>query len=148
MHGTLPSITVEVPAQGKRLSLRRYGSASKVHRCCRNASSRFSPGHYCCISSLRSSPRLAGRACFAIDLAARSGSYACRGLVVVGLCRPPCPAQGLRARRRRSMPPSAAPSMGLRITWRSRRHLPAGRTWHHVHSCLVRPAGSCASPLR
>jgi hypothetical protein len=44
MHGTLPSITVEVPAQGKRLSLHRYGSASEVHRCCRNASSRFFTG--------------------------------------------------------------------------------------------------------
>jgi hypothetical protein len=143
-----PAITVEIIARNHQLSLHSYGFASKAHRCCRNASSRFSPGHHRCISGMRSSPRLAGRRCFAIDRAACSSSYACRGFIVVGLCRPPCPAQRLRARARRRMQSSAAPSMRLRITRRSRRHLPAGRTWHHVHSCLVRPAGSCASPLR
>jgi hypothetical protein len=66
--------------------------------------------------------------------AARSGSCASRGIVVVSLCRPPCPAQGLRARSRGSMQSFAAPSMGLRTTAPSRRHPTAGRTWHHVHS--------------
>jgi hypothetical protein len=66
--------------------------------------------------------------------AARSGSCASRSIVVVSLCRPPCPAQGLRARSRGSMQSFAAPSMGLRITAPSRRHPTAGRTWHHVHS--------------
>jgi hypothetical protein len=129
-----PAITVEIIARGHQLSLHSYGFASKVHRCCLNASSRFSPGHHRCISGMRSSPRLAGRRCFAIDRAACTSSYAERGIVVAGLCRPPCPVQGLRARWRRSMQPSAASSMGLRITRRSRRHLPAGRTGHHVHS--------------
>jgi hypothetical protein len=58
---------------------------------------------------------------------ARSGSCASRGIVVVSLCRPPCTAQGLRARSRRSMRSFAASSMGLRITARSRRHPTAQR---------------------
>jgi hypothetical protein len=59
--------------------------------------------------------------------AVRSGSCASRGIVVVSLCRPPCTAQGLRARSRRSMQSFAASSMGLRITARSRRHPTAER---------------------
>jgi hypothetical protein len=66
--------------------------------------------------------------------AAGAGSRASRGIVVVSLCRPPCPAQGLRARSRGSMQSFAAASMGLRITAPSRRHPTAGRTWHLVHS--------------
>jgi hypothetical protein len=74
--------------------------------------------------------RLAAAAC--------SSSCASRGFVVVSLCRPPCPAQGLRARSRRSMRSFAASSMGLRITARSRRHPTAQRlglvTGHFVYS--------------
>jgi hypothetical protein len=66
--------------------------------------------------------------------AVRRGSCASRGIVVVSLCRPPCPAQGLRARSRCNMQSFAAASMGLRITAPSRRHPTAGRTWHHIHS--------------
>jgi hypothetical protein len=58
-----PAITVEIIARGHQLSLHSYGSASKVHRCWRNASSLFSPRHHRCISGMRSSPRLDGRCC-------------------------------------------------------------------------------------
>jgi hypothetical protein len=122
------------PARGRQLSLRRYGSRLKVtvavaigRRVLRRGLAVASA------ACLRHRVWLA-KGASRLAAAARSGSCASRGIVVVSLCRPPCPAQGLRARSRGSTQSLAAASMGLRITAPSRRHPTAGRTWHHVHS--------------
>jgi hypothetical protein len=109
LHSASPSVAVETPAQAQRLSLHRYGSASRVHRYCRNASSRFSPGFGCCINSSPSLSRLVAHRASRQARPPRWGNRiamqplwlshgAQHRFVVVSLCRPPCPAQGLRAR--------------------------------------------------
>jgi hypothetical protein len=78
-----PSMAVKIPAQDQRLSLHRYRSASKVHRCCRNASSRLSPGFGCCINSSPSLSRLVAASCFAPGSVATAGQPNRRAPAVV-----------------------------------------------------------------
>jgi hypothetical protein len=129
-----PAITVEITARGRQLSLHSYGVASEVHRCCFNARRVLRRGSAVASADCRCHRVWLAEGASRLAAAARSGSCASRGIVVVSLCRPPCPAQGRRARSRRSMRSFAASSMGLRITAPSRRHPMAGRTWHHVPS--------------
>jgi hypothetical protein len=143
-------IAVEIPAQDPCLSLHRYGFASKVHRCCRNSSSRFSPGFGCCINSSRSLSWLVAASRFAPSSAATVGqpsSYAAAvaeprciaRFVVVGLCRPPCPAQGLRARTQCSVRSFSGSVDGA-------AHNPAVEAtstgWPHRASCSFLPCAA------
>jgi hypothetical protein len=129
-----PAITVEIISPGHQLSLHSYGFASKVRRCYFNGRRVLRRG-----SSVVSAARRRRRVWLAegavrLTPPPAAASMPSEDSLWPSLCRHPCTAQGLRTRWRRSVQPSAAPSLGLRITRRSRRHLPAGRTWHHVHS--------------
>jgi hypothetical protein len=132
--GRSPAITVEIIAQAHQLSLHSYGFASEVRRCCFNGRRVLRRGSAVASATCRCHRVWLAEGASRLAAAARSGSCASRGVVVVSLCRPPCPAQGLCTRARRSMRSFVASSMGLRITAPSRRHPTAGRTWHHVHS--------------
>jgi hypothetical protein len=142
MHSTSSSIASEIPARGRRLSLRRYGSESEGYRCCCNRSSRFAPGFGCCISSLPASPRLVSQGCFALG----------RGSTLRLLCEPrhrcgqPLPPSVPCSGAARSFPRQHAVVRGSVDGAAHNRSVEAtSNGWPHMASCSF--SALCSQPL-